>query len=63
MPIERAVGVPGKNQTDCLELSLDQAVFAVNPETYAAFLSRLNAPARPNARLRRSLQMYAPWEK
>jgi GNAT superfamily N-acetyltransferase len=38
-------------------------VFLVNPKGYAAFLARLDAPPRPNVRLRHSLQTPAPWEK
>jgi len=37
--------------------------FVVDPETYAEFLARFDAPQRPNARLRRALQTPAPWEK
>ena len=42
---------------------LDRKVFALNPKAYAEFLVRLDAPPRPNARLRRSLRTSAPWEK
>ena len=42
---------------------LDRTVFVVNPKAYAEFLARLDAPPRPNARLRRTLQTPAPWEK
>jgi uncharacterized protein (DUF1778 family) len=42
---------------------LDRTVFAVGPKAYAEFLSRLDMPPEPNARLRRSLSTPAPWEK
>ncbi|MCK6553962.1 DUF1778 domain-containing protein [Candidatus Binatia bacterium] len=42
---------------------LDRTVFAISPKAYADFVARLDAPPRPNSRLRRSLQAPAPWEK
>jgi uncharacterized protein (DUF1778 family) len=70
--IDRAAGVSGRNRTDFVlsaarraaeETLLDRTVFAVDPGTYAKFLARLDAPPKPNARLRRSLETTAPWEK
>jgi uncharacterized protein (DUF1778 family) len=70
--IDRAAGLTGKNRTDFVlnaarqaaeDALLDRTVFAVSPKAYAEFLARLDAPPRPNARLRRSLQTAAPWEK
>ena len=70
--IDRAAELVGKNRTDFVldaargaaeNALLDRTVFVVNPKTYAEFLARLDAPPRPNARLRRSLQTTAPWEK
>ncbi len=70
--IDRAAELSGKNRTDFVldaarhaaeDALLDRAVFAVNPKAYAEFLVRLDAPPRPNARLRRSLRTIAPWEK
>ncbi len=70
--IDRAAELLGKNRTDFLldaarhaaeNALLDRTVFAVGPKTYAEFVARLDAPPRPNARLRRSLQAPAPWEK
>jgi uncharacterized protein (DUF1778 family) len=70
--IDRAAELSGKNRTDFVldaariaaeDALLDRTVFVVNPKAYAEFLTRLDAPARPNARLRRSLQTTAPWEK
>jgi uncharacterized protein (DUF1778 family) len=70
--IDRAAELSGKNRTDFVldaarhaaeNTLLDRTVFSVNPKAYAEFLARLDAPPRPNARLRRSLQTPAPWEK
>ncbi len=70
--IDRAAELLGKNRTDFVldaariaaeDALLDRTVFVVNPKAYAEFLARLDAPPRPNARLRRSLRAPAPWEK
>jgi uncharacterized protein (DUF1778 family) len=70
--IDRAAELSGKNRTDFVldaarvaaeDALLDHTVFAVNAKAYAEFLARLDAPPRPNARLRRSLRTNAPWEK
>lgn len=70
--IDRAAELLGKNRTDFVldaarhaaeEALLERTVFLVNPKSYAEFLKRLDAPPRPNARLRRTLHTSAPWEK
>ncbi|MGA7339528.1 MAG: DUF1778 domain-containing protein [Terracidiphilus sp.] len=70
--IDQAAGLTGKTRTDFVlsaargaaeNALLDRTVFAVSPRAYAEFLKRLDAPPRPNARLRRSLDATAPWEK
>ena len=70
--IDRAAELAGKNRTDFVleaarraaeDALLDRTVFAVNAKAYAEFLARLDAPPRPNDRLRRSLRTNAPWEK
>jgi uncharacterized protein (DUF1778 family) len=70
--IDRAAELTGKNRTDFVlnaarhaaeDALLDRTVFTVSSKAYAEFLARLDAPPRPNARLRRSLQTAAPWEK
>ena len=70
--IDRAAELSGKNRTDFVldaarvaaaDALLDRTVFVVNPKAYAEYLARLDAPPRPNSRLRRSLQTNAPWEK
>ncbi len=70
--IDRAAELLGKNRTDFVldaarhaaeNALLDRTVFAVSPKAYAEFVARLDAPPRPNPRLRRSLRTPAPWEK
>ena len=70
--IDRAAALSDRNRTDFVldaarraaeDALLDRTVFVVNPKAYAQFLARLDAPPRPNARLRRSLQAAAPWDK
>ncbi len=70
--IDRAAELTGKNRTDFVlnaarhaaeDALMDRTVFAVNAKAYAEFLARLDAPPRPNPRLRRTLKMAAPWEK
>jgi len=70
--IDRAAALSDKNRTDFIldaarraaeDTLLDRTVFVVDAKAYAEFLARLDAPPRPNARLRRSLKTSAPWEK
>ena len=42
---------------------MDRTLFVLSPRAYAEFVARLDAPTAPNARLRRTLQTPAPWEK
>ena len=69
--IDRAAHMRGKNRTDFIldaarraaeDALLDRTLFAVSAEAYAEFLARLDAPAQPNDRLRRTMQMPAPWD-
>jgi len=69
--IDRAAELVGKNRTDFVldaarhaaeEALLDRTVFVVSSKAYAEFIARLDAPAQPNERLRRSLETAAPWE-
>jgi uncharacterized protein (DUF1778 family) len=69
--IDRAAKTLGKNRTDFVldaarraaeDALLDRTVFAVSPKAYAEFLARLDAPPRPNERLRKTLRTKAPWE-
>ena len=70
--IDRAAKARGKNRTDFVldaarlaaeEALLDQAIISVSPQAYAAFLERLDMSPQPNARLRKTMQTRAPWDK
>jgi uncharacterized protein (DUF1778 family) len=54
--IDREAEATGKARR---ELGLEAAV---GPNAYADFLARLDAPAAPNERLRRTMRTPAPWE-
>lgn len=69
--IDRAAQVRGKNRTDFIleavrraaeETLLERALMSVSPEAYADFLARLEAPPKPNERLRRTMQTPPPWD-
>lgn len=69
--IDRAAALTGKTRTDFIleatrqaaeEALLDRVLFVVSPEAHAEFLARLDAPPKPNARLRRSLKTPLPWK-
>jgi uncharacterized protein (DUF1778 family) len=69
--IDRAARLLGKNRTDFVldaarraaeETLLDRTVFVLDPEAYAEFLARLDAPPQPNERLRKTMQTPSPWE-
>lgn len=69
--IDRAAELAGKNRTDFVldaarraaeDAILDRTIFTVGTKAYAAFLARLDAPPKPNKRLRRSMRTAAPWE-
>jgi uncharacterized protein (DUF1778 family) len=69
--IDRAAAGVGKTRTDFVldaarraaeETLLDRVLFDVDPKVYAKFLARLDAPPRPNSRLRRAMRTPAPWE-
>ena len=45
------------------EALLDRAWMTVRPKAYAAFLERLDQPAQPNERLRRTIMSKATWLK
>ncbi len=68
--IDRAAQLTGKSRTQLMldasrraveEALLDQALPRVEPAAYAAFVERLDAPAAPNERLRRTMQTPPPW--
>lgn len=68
--IDLAAASAGKTRTDFIlgaarraaeEALLDRALLSVSPEAYANFLARLDAPAQPNERLRKTMQAPLPW--
>ena len=70
--IDRAAGSTGKTRTDFIleaarraaeDALLDRAILSVGAEAYAEFIRRLEAPAQPNERLRRTMQVTPPWSK
>ncbi|MEJ0041930.1 MAG: DUF1778 domain-containing protein [Rhizomicrobium sp.] len=69
--IDRAAEATGKTRTDFIleaarraaeEALLERTLFRVSPEAYAEFVRRLDAPPKPNARLRKMLAKRPPWE-
>jgi uncharacterized protein (DUF1778 family) len=69
--IDRAAAVRGTNRTDFIldaarraaeDALLDQSLISVGPKAYAEFIERLDAPAKPNARLRRTMKRPLPWK-
>lgn len=69
--IDRAAESAGKTRTDFIleaarraaeEALLDRALMVVSPEAYEEFLKRLDRPARPNDRLRRTMRRKVPWQ-
>ncbi|WP_296807881.1 DUF1778 domain-containing protein [Thiocapsa sp.] len=70
--IDRAAHATGKNRTEFIldatrraaeETLLDRALLRVDSDAFAAFQARLDAPPRPNERLRKTMQTVPPWEK
>jgi uncharacterized protein (DUF1778 family) len=68
--IDRAATLTGKTRTQFMldasrraaeEAVLDQALLRAEPDAYAAFVERLDRPAAPNERLRRTMQTPPPW--
>lgn len=70
--IDRAAELAGKTRTDFVleaarraaeDVLLDRVVMMVDAKAYSNFLARLDAPAKPNARLKKSLQTPPPWKQ
>ncbi len=68
--IDRAAKASGKTRTDFIltaarraaeEELLDRTLFVVSPASYSKFLAMLDAPAKPNERLRRTMRTTPPW--
>jgi uncharacterized protein (DUF1778 family) len=69
--IDRAAKVLGKNRTEFVleaarmvaeETLFEQAVIKSSQKEYDLFLVRLDIPPQPNERLRKTMQMPAPWD-
>lgn len=69
--IDRAAAVRGTNRTDFIleaasraaeETLLDRALVSASPAAFAEFVARLDAPAKPNEQLRRTMQAPLPWK-
>ncbi len=69
--IDRAAAARGTNRTDFIldaarraaeETLLERALIQVDAKAYAAFVERLDAPGRPSAALRQTMQAPAPWK-
>lgn len=70
--IDRAAEAAGKTRTAFIleaarraaeEALLDRALMVVSPEAYGEFLKRLDRPAQPSDRLRRTMRNKAPWQR
>ncbi len=68
--IDRAAQLTGKTKTDFVldaarraaeDALLDRTLLIVGAEAFDAFRARLDAPPRPNEKLRRTLQSPPPW--
>ena len=69
--IDRAAKTRGVNRTEFIlgaarlaaeEALLEQRLIAASPEAFAEFMARLDQPARPNARLLKTMRTPAPWD-
>ena len=70
--IDRAAKIRGKNRSEFIlsaakkeaeETILEQVLIKATPEAYAEFLTRLDKKPQPNARLIKTMQTEAPWDK
>lgn len=70
--IDRAAEAVGKSRSDFMleaarreaeAVLLDRRYLALDPEAFHAFLERLDAPPKADARLRRLLREKAPWDR
>ena len=69
--IDRAVSASGLTRTDFVlqaaraaaqQVLVEQAWCSVEPERFAAFQQALDAPGKPNERLRRTMAAPRPWQ-
>lgn len=68
--LDRAAEASGKTRTDFFleaarraaeDVLLDRTFYAVSPEVYAEFLSRLDTTPKPNMRLRKTMRKPVLW--
>lgn len=69
--IDRAAKARGTNRTDFIleaarraaeETLLERALISVSSKAYSEFLALLDAPAKPSAELKRTMQAPVPWK-
>lgn len=69
--IDRAAKARGTNRTDFIldaarraaeDALLDRALIVADPKAYDEFVARLDAPPKPNKRLRRTMRTPPPWK-
>ena len=69
--IDRAAESVGKTRSDFIleaacraaeETLLDRALMVAGPEAHGEFLKRLDQPAQPNERLRKTMHNKTPWK-
>jgi uncharacterized protein (DUF1778 family) len=69
--IDRAADAVGKTRsefvlesarTHAIDVLLDQRLFTLDADQYAAFMDALEAPPAPNEKLRELMSSKAPWE-
>ena len=70
--IDRAAELTGKTRTDfvleaarraAVDALTERTLYLVDAKTYAKFVAALDAPPRPNDKLRRTMQAPAPWDR
>lgn len=70
--IDRAAQSSGKTRTDFIlgaarraaeEALLDRVLLLASPAKFDKFLALLDAPPKPNARLRRAMKAPPPWQE
>ncbi len=69
--IDRAARASGKTRTGFIldaarraaeNTLLEQTLIRVGPDSFNAFLARLDAPPQPNEQLRKTMQASPPWD-
>lgn len=69
--IDRAAAVRGTNRTEFIleaaaraaeDTLLERALITVSADAFAKFLALLEAPVKPNEKLRRTMQTVPPWK-